>query len=195
MAGSDKIHRTEVIPAELLNAQHLQNLLCREWHKGLDGDGDISRNLQRNVKDGLHTLGICLHDLPRLGVGKIFISDAGKRHSILQRLSETVILDIRLERRADALKLSNCIAVIISKFATLGHSAAVIFLGQHQSAVHEVTEDRHELVVVASLEILPRKVVILGLGRIGAQNITQHILLAGELIEVLVQPHGPILRG
>ena len=94
MARSDQTHRAEVVPAELLDREHLQDLLGREGHKGLDGDGDVGSNLQRNVKNGLNALGIALHDLPRLGVSQIFISDAGNRHCILQCLAETIILDV-----------------------------------------------------------------------------------------------------
>ena len=64
-------------------------------------------------------------------------------------------------------------------------------MSKHHCTVDEITEDGYELTVVARLEILPREVVILGLRSIGCEDITKHILLAGELLEILVKPYGP----
>ena len=91
---SHERHRAEVIPAEFFEIQHTQNLSRREGHKGLDGDGDIGGNLQSDIKDCLHALGIGLNHLPRLSISKILITDTCEVHRILQRLAEAVVLDI-----------------------------------------------------------------------------------------------------
>ena len=64
-------------------------------------------------------------------------------------------------------------------------------MSQHHSTVHEVAEDGHQLGIVARLELLPAEIVIFCLGGIRRQHITQHILLAGEILHILVRPHGP----
>ena len=61
--------------------------------------------------------------------------------------------------------------------------------------VDEVAEDGHQLAVVALLEVLPAEVVVLGLGGVGREHVAQHVLLAREVLQVLVRPHGPAARG
>ena len=68
-------------------------------------------------------------------------------------------------------------------------------MGEHHGAVHEVAEDRHQLAVVALLEVSPCEVVVLGLGGVGGEHVAEHILLALEVAQVLVEPDGPVARG
>ena len=58
-----------------------------------------------------------------------------------------------------------------------------------------VAVDGHELGVVAGLEVLPGKIVVLGLGSVGAEHVAQYVLLAGKVPQVLVEPDGPVAGG
>ena len=76
-----------------------------------------------------------------------------------------------------------------------GHLAVKILVGQYHRTVDEVAVDGHKFGVVAGLEVLPGKIVVLGLGSIGAEHVAEYVLLAGEVPQVLVQPDGPVARG
>ena len=191
----DHLRLAQTLPIELLDVEHLDDLGSRERHKRLDSNRQLGSDLQSDVQNGLNALRVSLYDLPRLGIGQIFVTQTGEVHSLLQRLAEAVALDVLLQSLADAGHLGQRLAVVVGQLACRGHNAVVVLLREHQRAVHEVAEDRHQLVVVASLEVLPSEVVILGLGGICAQHVAQNVLLTGELIEVLVQPYSPIARG
>lgn len=75
-----------------------------------------------------------------------------------------------------------------------GHSALEILVGEHHGAVHEITKNCNKLIIVTCLKITPCKVIVLGLGSIGCQYIAQHILLAGEIHQILMEPYGPVAR-
>ena len=64
-------------------------------------------------------------------------------------------------------------------------------MGQHHRTVHEVAEDGHQFGIVAGLELFPAEVIVLGLGCVGGQHVTKHILLAREILHILVRPYGP----
>ena len=66
-------------------------------------------------------------------------------------------------------------------------------MGQDYCPVHEIPENRHKLAVVAGLEVLPGEVIVLCLRGIGTEDITQHVLLSRELLQILVEPHRPVL--
>ena len=66
---------------------------------------------------------------------------------------------------------------------------------ENHGTVHEIAQNRNQLIVVAGLEILPCEVVVLGLGSVGCQRVAQCVLLAGEVPEVFVKPYGPVARG
>ena len=195
MPGSNQIHRPEALPSEFLHGEHLQDLRRRERHERLDGNRRIGRNLQRDVENRFHTPGIGLDDFPRLGVRQILVADTCNVHGILQGFAETVVLDIGLERTLHGSYFRNCLTVIIIHLSAGRNLAAVIFLRKHQRTVDEISQHSDQLVVVAGLEILPCKVVILGFGGIGTQHIAQYILLSGELLQVFMQPHRPVARG
>ena len=87
------------------------------------------------------------------------------------------------------------LTVNVGQLATGGHHATPIFLGELQGTVYEVAVDGYELRVVTLLKIFPRKVVVLGFGSVGGEHIAQHVLLSGEVVQILVQPYGPVARG
>ena len=68
-------------------------------------------------------------------------------------------------------------------------------MGQDYHTVDKVAEYGHKLTVVAGLEISPGEVIVLGLRSICREHIAQHILLAGKIAEIFVEPHGPVARG
>ncbi len=87
------------------------------------------------------------------------------------------------------------LAVVVGEFAARRHLPFEMLMGERQCPVDEVSEDGDQFIVVAGLEITPRKVVIFCFGRIHRQHVTQDILLAGEVLQILMQPHRPIAGG
>ena len=83
-------------------------------------------------------------------------------------------------------------AVGLGEFTAGWHRTVEILLGELQGAVDEVAVDGHQFVVVACLEISPRKVVVLGFGGVGGQYISHDVLFAREVVEVFVEPHCPV---
>ncbi len=104
-------------------------------------------------------------------------------------------LDVVGERLFDFGYLVEDVPVDFLKFTGLRHGAAEEFVREHEGAVHEVAEHGHQLVVVACLEVGPCEVVVLGFGSVRREHVAQHVLLAREVAEVFVQPHGPVARG
>ena len=67
-------------------------------------------------------------------------------------------------------------------------------MSEHQSAVHEVAEDCHQFIIVASLEIFPSEVVVLSFRSVGSKHIAEHVLLAREVFKIFVKPYSPVAR-
>ena len=44
------------------------------------------------------------------------------------------------------------------------------------------------------MEVFPCKIVVFGLGSVGGEDVTEHILFPRKFFEVLVQPYGPVAR-
>ena len=195
MAGGQQVGCAERRPRQTFHSQHLFQFCGGERQERLEGDGKVGHELQREVDDGLHALGVGLDDFPRLCVGEIFVADAGEVHRLFLRVAEAEAVEQALHVSLHVLKLVDCGAVGVVEFAAGGHDAVVVFLCELQGAVHEVAIHGHEFVVVACLEVLPRKVVVLRLRRVGGQHIAQHVLLAGQFLEVFVEPHRPAARG
>ena len=105
------------------------------------------------------------------------------------------MLDVVAQRGLHVLEFLDGGAVHVGEFAGLRDDALTELVRQHQGAIHEVAQDGHQLVVVAGLEVLPGEVVVLGLGSIGREHIAQHVLLAGEVHQVFMQPHSPVAAG
>ena len=150
--------------------------------------------MEREVENGLHALGIGLDHLPRFGVGQILVADAGEVHGLLLRIAEAELLEQALHFGLHTAEFFDRGAVGFGEFSALGHVAFVIFLRELEGAVHEVAVDGHQLVVVARLEVGPREVVVLRFGGIGREHVAQHVLFAGEVHEIFVEPHGPVAR-
>ena len=72
--------------------------------------------------------------------------------------------------------------ICVLRVTGLGYLPIKIFLGQHNHPVYEVPEDGDQFVVVAGLEILPGKIVVLGLRGIGSEHVPEHILHVREVL-------------
>ena len=93
----------------------------------------------------------------------------------------------------DILKLLDGLLVDVLQLAAGRHYAVPVFLGELQRTVYEVAVDANQFAVVALLEVFPCEVVVC-LGRVGGEHIAQHVLLAGQLLEVFVEPYRPVAR-
>ena len=92
----------------------------------------------------------------------------------------------------DVLKLLDGLLVDVLQLAACRNNAVPVFLCKLQRTVDEVAVDAHQLAVVALLEVFPCEIVVLCLGRVGGEHIAQHILLAGQFLEVFVEPYRPV---
>ena len=146
------------------------------------------------MQDRFDTLRIALDHLPRLGVSQILVADTRNIHGVFQRLAEMVGLDVVFQRRFDRRHLRKRFPIVVGQLTRFGHTTVIILLGQHQSSINKIAEHGDQLAVIARLEVLPREIVVFRFGRVGTQHVTQNILLAGELIQIFVQPDGPVAR-
>ncbi len=95
----------------------------------------------------------------------------------------------------DACEFSKDLAVGLGEFALCGNDSAKVFMCEDYGAVDEVAEDGDKLVVVACLEVGPSEIVVLGFGSICSEHVAEHILLAGEILKIFVEPYSPVARG
>ena len=130
--------------------------------------------------------------MPGFAVGDVLVADTCQVHSLLLCVAELECVEQCLHLLLHVLEFLDGSAVYVLQFATFGHDAVEVFLGQLECTVDEVAVNSHQLVVVAVLEILPCEVVVLGLGCVGSEHIAQHVLLAGEVDEIFVEPYSPV---
>ena len=195
MAGRQQVDVAERFPVEGFHAEHAAQFGRGERQEGLEGDGQVGHELEREVDDGLDALGVGLDDLPGLAVGQIFVADAGQVHGLLLCVAEAEVFEQALHFFLDVLELFDGVTVEVGQFAQRGHDAVVVFLRQLERTVYEVAVDGHQFVVVARLEVSPGEVVVLRFGRVGGEDVAEHILLAREVVQVFVEPHGPVAAG
>ena len=105
------------------------------------------------------------------------------------------VLDVVAQGIFHAPELLDDAAVIVGERVRMGNNPVKVLVREHDHTVHKVAIDGHKLAVVALLEVLPGEIVILGLGSVGREHVAQHILLAGELFQVVVKPDSPVARG
>ena len=89
--------------------------------------------------------------------------------------------------------LHDCL-VGIGVFPGYGHHTAIVFMHEHHSAVDEIAENCHKLIIIAGLEIFPSEIVIFCLGSVGSEHVAKHVLLAGKLAEIFMEPYSPVAR-
>ena len=167
-----------------------QTLGCKRSER-LERDCKVSANLQTDVQNCCTTAHIGLRNLPRLGVGDIFVAHTSNRHRILESLTEMICVEILLKRSLELRNLSKSLLVHIEKLPACRHLTLKILVSQDNCTVDKVSENRNELAVVACLEVLPRKVIILGFRSIGSEDISHHILFSRELLKIFMSPYGP----
>ena len=184
----------ELLPVEGRHIEHFTQLVRREGQEGFKGNGQIGSELQGDVDDGLHALRVSLDDLPRLFISDVFVADACQVHGFLLCFAELESLNECLHIILDGSKLGECRFVCFGQFTTCGHYTIIIFLGELEGTVHEVTIHGHQLVVATCLEICPGEVIVLGFWCIGCQHIAQLVLTVGQFFQIFVQPNGIVLR-
>ena len=192
VAGFQQVGAAQLFPLIVVYIEHAQQFLAAERQEGFEGDGEVGHQLQGDVEDGLHALHVGLGHLPWLAVGDVFVADTGKVHGLLLGIAELEGIEQFLHVLLHILELFECLSVDVVEFAAGGNHSVPVFLGELQRTVHEVAVDSHEFVVVAVLEILPGEVVVFGLGGVGGEHVAQHILFAGEVNEIFVEPNSPV---
>jgi len=192
MTGLKQRGAAQLSPVEVLEIDHLAQLLGTERQERLKGDGEVGNELKRDVEDGLHALRISLPHLPRLALGDVLVADAREVHSLLLCLAELEVVEVLLHLLLHVLELLDSLFVDIEQFAAGGYHPVPVFLGELQGTVDEVAIDSDKLRVVALLEVFPCEVIVLGLRCVGGKHIAQHVLLAGEVLQIFVQPHSPV---
>ena len=192
MSGRQQVGVSQLCPVKAVHVQHLAKLLAAEGQERFESNGKVGDQLQRDVENGGYALHVCLGKLPRLGVCQVFVSDAGKVHRFLLCVAEFEYVQQLLHFCLDVGKFFQRLAVVVVQFACGGHYAVEVLLGELQGAVHEVAINGNQLVVITCLEVLPGEVVVFCLRCVGGQHVAQHILLAGEVNEILVQPYCPV---
>ncbi len=185
----------QTLPAERLYAEHGCQAGGAERHERLHGYAQVGAELQRAVQYGGGALHIRLGHFPRLRLLEILVAQTGYLHHILQRLAEVECIEVALQACTCLAHVSHQLAVDILKLRRCRHLTVEIFLGEHCGAVHEVAQHSHELIVVTCLEVGPGEVVVLRFRSVGRQHIAEHILLAGEVAQIFVEPYSPVARG
>ena len=192
MSCLQQVGASQLFPAEAFHVQHLAELFGAERKEGFEGDGEVCHQLQGNVQDGCHTVHVGLRQLPRFGVGQVFVADACQIHGLLLCIAELECIEQLFHLNLHVGKLPESFLVVVGQFAAGRNLSFKIFVGEHQRTVHEVAVYGHQFVVVACLEVLPCKVVVFRFRRVGGEHIAQHVLLSGEILKVFVQPYRPV---
>ena len=195
MSGGQEVCAAKTVPLHFAESEHVTEFLRREGEEGFKGDGEVGDELGRKVEDGFHALRVSFDDFPGFGVGKIFVADACEVHRLFLCVAEAEVFQEPFHFGFHSGKFRDGFAVVVCQFAGSGHDAFIVFLSQLQCAVHEVSIDRHEFIVVACLEVLPSEVVVLCLRCVGSEDVAQDVLFSGEFSEIFVKPDGVVAGG
>src|SRR5574344_149593 len=173
-------------------AQHIAQAGGGKRSERLECNRQVGAYLKRDVENSPSAVKVCLGDLPRLGIGNIFIPHPRYRHSIFESVAEPVPFIVLLHRRTQVRNLRNRVLVNLPQTSADRDISLEEFVCHPHCAAHKVAEYRHKLAVVAGLEIFPAEIIVLCLRSVRCEHIPQHILLAGEIIQVLVSPDSPV---
>ena len=195
MTFGQQIGATQRFPSKAVYIEHVTQFGSAERQERIEGNRQVSSDLQRNIHDGCHAVHIGFGQFPRFGVGQVFVTDTSQVHGFFLRIAETEHIEVFFQSFLYVHKFLNGCLVVIAQLAKRRHFSIEIFVCKDDSTVDKVTENSHQFVVVASLKIFPSEVVVLGFGRIGSEHIAQNILLAGEIHQIFVQPNSPVARG
>ena len=192
VSGGEQVCMAELCPVEAVHVQHLAELFAAERQERFESDGKVGNQLQGDIQDGGYTRHVRLGKLPGFGVCQIFIADTCQVHGFLLRIAEFEYVEQLLHFFFYVGKLFQCFAVVVVQFAGSGHYTVEVFLGELQGTVYEIAVYRYQLVIVTCLEVFPSEVVVFCFRSVGSEHIAQHVLLAGEVCQILVQPYGPV---
>ena len=192
--GFQQIDAAQTLPIGGRHGDHFAQTRRREGEERFEGDGKIGHQLEREVENGLYTVGIGLDHLPRFGIGQVFIADTGEVHRLFLCIAKAESFDQSFHFGFHSAEFFDRGAVGLCEFAAGGHTTFVVFLRELKGAVHEVAVNGHQFIVVARLKISPSEIVVLRFRCIGGEHVAQHVLLAGEIHEIFVEPHRPVAR-
>ena len=174
--------------------EHCADAVRGKWHKRFKRGRQGRHELGRDAQNGCGALGVRLDHLPRRLVGEVLVADAGQIHRMAKGLAELK----RFKRFSHQGRLGRHRAqrlAVSGKGTGRRHGSATKFMVEHHHAVDEVAQHGDQLRIVALLKVGPGEVVVFGLRHRGGEHVAQHVLLAGEVRQVFVQPHGPVARG
>ena len=195
----EEVGAAGVLPAHGAEVHDAVHLVGGEGQEGGAEDGQVGAYLEREVHDRGGALGVGLDEFPGLGVGEVLVAEACEVHHLGQRLAEAVGLDGAAYALGEGGQFADDFVIESGvrspESGDGGHAALVELVGEDEGAVDEVAEDGDEFGVVLELEVLPGEVVVLGFGGVGAEGVAEDVLLAGELLQVLVEPYGPVAGG
>ena len=192
--GFQQIDAAQTLPIGGRHGDHFAQTRRREGEERFEGDGKIGHQLEREVENGLYTLGIGLDHLPRFGIGQVFVADTGEVHRLFLCIAEAESFEQAFHFGLHSAEFFDRGAVGFREFAAGGHTTFVVFLRELKGAVHEVAINGHQFIVVARLEIGPSEIVVLRFRRIGGEHVAQHVLFTGEIHEIFMEPHRPVAR-
>ena len=135
--------------------QHSAQPFSGRRGEGLEGDGQVGTELQAHVQDGAGAAHVFLRRLPGFGIGDIFVAQTGQRHGVLQSVAEAERFQVLLQAAADFRHLGKHCLVGLGEDSARRNLTFEVLVSEHDSAIHEVSEDGHKFAVVASLELFP----------------------------------------
>ncbi len=154
-------------------------------------------HLQTDVHGVGAGLRVACAGVPGLGVVKVLVAAPRQRHRFGDGLAHPKVI----VRVGDvARRFRQCIEhslIRVSKVERFGHGAVEVAIGKGERAVYEVAQHIRQLAVYAVLEAIPREIGVFRLGQRRSQRIAEHVdaLRILEVVEILVQPYGPVAAG
>ncbi len=195
MSGFQQLARSNQIPGSAFKVQKVPQFLHGEGKEGIQQKGEIGSDLKGNIQNGFYPFRIGFDHLPGFCIGQVFVAQAGQVHGCLDGLPETKLFQALLHTLSNVSDLLKYLLVAVQQSWSLPAPSLKIFMGQHNGPVYKIPQDGHQFVVVAVLEVLPGKIVVLVFRSIGTEHITHHILFAREIFQVFMQPDGPVPGG
>ena len=111
VSGLKYLSGTEFLPLQRFHIQDMAQLFAGERSEGIESDGKVGTNLEGHVENGCGPCEVGLGDFPGLGVGNVFVADAGYLHSILERFAEMVGLYVPADGLLECGNLFQSLAV------------------------------------------------------------------------------------
>src|SRR5690606_27451834 len=116
-----------------------------------------------------------------------FFFSSRRRHTRFSRDWSSDVCSSDLDLLWESRQGFKHLLIISTELSPFRHIAVKKFMGQYHCPVDEIAVDGDQLRIVAGLKVFPRKIVILGFGRIGGKYIPQHILLTRKLFQIFME--------